>query len=59
MARSASKKHTPKRVNATPLPEAVVEARAVALGLPRFAVRLMGTAQCRPNPAPWPRRACE
>ncbi|MCX8157418.1 MAG: hypothetical protein N3J91_13405 [Verrucomicrobiae bacterium] len=58
MARSASKKNVLRRPPA-PLPEAVVAARALALGLPRFAVRLAGGARLKPSAFPGPRRVCE
>ncbi|WCJ58015.1 hypothetical protein NXS98_09770 [Fontisphaera persica] len=59
MARSASKKSTFRRHRAAPLSEAMVEARAVALGLPRFAVRLAAGVRLKPTPGSWPRRHCE
>lgn len=58
MARKATQKITNRR-GLTSLPEAVVTARAVAWGLPRFAVRLVGLGRYKPSLSSWARRPCE
>jgi len=57
MARSLSAKKRTQRPLAT-LPETVVTARAMALGLPRFAVRLIGVERLKLTSSSWIRRPC-